>query len=36
VGIDQRVGYLVQEMFSDVGDAMMMTPQLGCGVAAVT
>ena len=35
VGLDQRVGDLVQEMPPHVGDVMVVTPQLGGGVAAV-
>ena len=35
VGLDQRVGHLVQEMPAHIGDVMVVTPQLGCGVAAV-
>jgi hypothetical protein len=35
VGLDQRARYLVQEMAADVGDVMVVTPQLGCGVASV-
>ena len=35
VGFDQLVGYPVQEVAAHMGDVMMMTPQLGCGVAAV-
>jgi hypothetical protein len=35
VGLDQRARYLVQEMAADVGDVVLVTPQLGCGIATV-
>ena len=36
VGLDQRVADLVQEMPPGVGNVMVVTPQLGCGVATST
>jgi hypothetical protein len=36
VSLDQRVGDLVQEMPAQIRDAMVVTPQLRCGVATVT
>ena len=36
VGLDQRVGYLVQEMPAHVCYVAVVTPQLGGGVTAVT
>ncbi len=35
VGLDQRVGYLMQEMAAHVGDAIMVLAQLRGGPAAV-
>ena len=35
VGLDQRVGNLVQEMPPHVSDPMMVPPQSGGGVTAV-
>jgi hypothetical protein len=35
VGLNQRVGHLVQEMPADVGDVMVVTPQPGGGITSV-
>src|SRR5258707_1668040 len=35
VGLDQRVGYLMQEMPPHICDMIVVTPQLGCDVTAV-
>ena len=36
VSLDQLVGHLVQEMAAHIGDAMVVTGQLGGGVTAIT
>lgn len=35
VGLDQLVGYLVQEMAAHIGDTVMMPTQPGSGICAV-